>query len=378
MAGIVSPGATVRGLNRERVVAALRDLGAASRADLEHATGLSRGTVASIVAELLQDGVACQRAGEEHGKGRPPALLWLAAATGLTLAVDVGHRHVRAAVGDAEGNIVAERFRPLDDELAATELLAVAAALVAEVAAEADGELSGAVLGLPSPVNAHGKPVTRAFSHLDLARRTGLSRLTRRVRVMNDANLGALGEAAFGAARGLSDFIFVKMSGGVGAGIMIGGRLHLGSGGVAGELAHVRVRDGGEWCACGNRGCLETVVSAASLEAALLKAHPDQGPTLSDLARYVRDGDPAARQIVYDAGWETGRALVSVIHALNPAAVVVGGSLAAHGQPLVTGMRESIARHCQPNAVEALDVLQAQCGERAEVLGALTVFNAAA
>jgi len=374
----VSPAATVRGLNRERVVAALREVGAMSRADLERATGLSRGTVASIVTELLRDGVLCQRGTDEHLKGRPPALLRLAAATGLTLAVDIGHRHVRAAIGDAEGNVLAERFRPLDDELAATDLLAVAAELVADLAAQAGGELAGAVLGLPSPVNANGRPVTRAFGHLDLARRTGLSRLTRRVNVMNDANLGALGEAAFGAARGISDFIFVKMSGGVGAGIMIGGRLYQGSGGVAGELAHVRVQEDGEWCVCGNRGCLETLVSASSLEAALQKAHPERGLVLADLPRVAALGDPAAEEIVYNAGWVTGRALVGVIHALNPAAVVVGGSLASLGEPLVTGLRESIARHCQPNAVEGLDVLQAQCGERAEVLGALSLFRISA
>jgi predicted NBD/HSP70 family sugar kinase len=373
----------VRGLNRERIVAALRERGAVSRADLERATGLSRGTVASIVTELLRDGVLCQRGTDEHLKGRPPALLRLAAATGLTLAVDIGHRHVRAAIGDADGNIRVERFRPLDDELTPTDLLAVAAELVADLVAQAGGELArgelaGAVLGLPSPVNANGRPVTRAFGHLDLARRTGLSRLTRRISVMNDANLGALGEAAFGAARGISDFIFVKMSGGVGAGIMIGGRLYRGSGGVAGELAHVRVQEDGEWCVCGNRGCLETLVSASSLEAALQKAHPERGLVLADLPRLAALGDPAAEEIVYNAGWVTGRALVSVIHALNPAAVVVGGSLASLGEPLVTGLRDSIARHCQPNAVDGLEVLQAQCGERAEVLGALSLFRISA
>src|SRR6266566_839680 len=129
---------TLRELNRRRVIAALRELDAASRADLSRVTGLSRGTVASIVADLQREGVL--RAGGARdvpmsGPGRPPAVLSLAPPSGLAVAVDIGHRHVRVVVGDAEGAVVEERFADLRAGLPARDMLAAAAELVADAAA---------------------------------------------------------------------------------------------------------------------------------------------------------------------------------------------------------------------------------------------------
>lgn len=108
----------------------------ASRADLEQATGLSRGTVASIVADLRREGILQPVGGPDDRRrvqGRPPSLLRLAAPAGLALAVDVGHRHVRVALGDANGVIVEERFSELGQRLTPADTLAVTAALVSEV-----------------------------------------------------------------------------------------------------------------------------------------------------------------------------------------------------------------------------------------------------
>ena len=368
---------TIRDVNRQRIVTALHELGTASRGDLEQATGLSRGTVASIVAELL-DQEALRARGEPHsrphGKGRPAELFQLASRAALALAVDVGRRHVRVAAGDAEGSIIAERFTMISPDLAPKQALAVAASLVAAVTADekaASRHVDAAVIGLPTPVTAGGKPVKRAFADLDFAAETGLNRLTSRVMVMNDADLGALGEAAFGAARGLSDFIFFKMSSGVGAGIMLGGRLYRGSGGLAGDIAHVRVREEGDWCACGSRGCLETLVSVQGVAAMVRKSHPGLGP--ADFRRFLASADPEAEALLYGAGWKAGRALSGVVNVLNPAAIVVGGSLASAGEALLSGLRDSISRHAQPAAAAGLRVQRAQHGERAEVLGALAL-----
>jgi predicted NBD/HSP70 family sugar kinase len=369
---------TMRDVNRQRILAALHELRAASRANLERATGLSRGTVASIVAELLDDGVlrpcdwAQQRQGQ--GKGRPPERFRLASRAALALAVDVGRRHVRVAVGDAEGSVVAERFTAAGQELAAKQALELAASLVAAVLADqkvAARPVEVAVVGLPTPVTADGKPVKGTFADLDIARETGLALLCERVIVMNDADLGALGEAAFGAARGLSDFIFFKMSSGVGAGIMLGGRLYRGSGGMAGDIAHVRVREEGDWCACGSRGCLETLISVEGVSATVRKTRPGLGA--ADIQRFLASADPEAETLLYNAGWKAGRALSGVVNVLNPAAIVVAGTLGIAGQALISGLKDSLDRHAQPTAAAGLAVRRAEHGERAEVLGALAL-----
>jgi predicted NBD/HSP70 family sugar kinase len=370
----------LRELNRQRVAAAVRELDTASRAELERVTGLSRGTVASIVAELQRDGIL-RPAGESNGRrrvqGRPPTRLTLGTPAGLAVAVDVGHAHVRVVVGDAVGTVVDERVSALSPGLTPADTLAVAGTLAAEVMRARQltpPDIRGATLGLPTSLDTAGRPVSR-FRGLDPVRCAGLTGLTTRIFVMNDADLGALGEVAFGAARGLRDFIYVKMSHGLGAGLFLGGRLYRGSAGLAGNIGHVRTRDDGDVCICGNRGCLETLVSVRSLLAALQPAHPEQVLALTDLFRLVADGDPGAQRLVQDAGRAVGRTLADVINVLNPAAIVVGGSLSGLGDPVLTGVRESIWRYSRPAAVAGLQVLQAGCGERAETLGGLALAH---
>ena len=370
---------TLRELNRRRVIAALRELDAASRADLSRVTGLSRGTVASIVADLQREGVL--RAGGARdmpmsGPGRPPALLTLAPPAGLAVAVDLGHRHVRVVAGDAEGVVLEERLSDLPPAMPASDMLAATADLVAELATAQNlgpRDVVAATLGLPTPMDLDGQPMTPRFRGLDLAESSGLARLTSRIFFMNDADLGALGEAAFGAARGIDNFVFVKLSHGLGAGLVLGGRLFRGSAGLAGNIGHVRVREEGNVCICGNRGCLETLVSADSLVAALQPAHPDGDLSVADLFRLVRDGDIGAWRLVSDAGAMVGRILGEIVNVLNPSAIVVGGSLSALGEPLLQGIQASVSRYSQPIAAARLEVVRAECGERAEALGGLAV-----
>lgn len=376
MSRVASP---LRQLNRQRILAAVRDLDAASRADLERVTGLSRGTVASIVSDLQREGVLRLTYGSgarARAQGRPPTLLALAAPAGMAVAVDIGHGHVRVAVGDATGELVEERYRELRERTSPEEALEVAATLVADVARaqrlQAHG-VRGAAIGLAALLDAAGRPMGKRFVGLDVVAGTGLSSLTSRVFVLNDADLGALGEMTFGAAREQRDFIFVKMSHGVGAGLVLGGRLYRGSGGLAGNIGHVRVREDGDVCICGNRGCLETLVAARSLIAALQPAHPTRRLGLSDLARLVNDGDPGAQRLLNDAGRAVGRTLADIVNVLNPRVIVVGGSLGAFGEPLLSGVRDSVWRYSRPAAAAGLIVEQGRLGERAEVLGGIAV-----
>ena len=370
---------TLREFNRRRVLAAVRNLDTASRAELSRATGLSRNTVASIVAELQRDGFLWEGPGpgvRATGRGRPAALVRLAPPAGLAMAVDVGNEQIRVAVGDATGDVIEERSLELPPEVSAADMLAAAFDLVRDVTAAqhlAARELLGVTLGLPTPVDSVGRPVTARFKGFDLAACTGLTTLDSPILVRNDADLAALGEAFFGAARGIDDFIFVKVSHGLGAGLVLGGRLHRGSRGLAGDLGHVRVRDDGEVCRCGNRGCLETLTSARALVAALQPAHPGLALTFADLVNLVRAGDAGARVLVADAGRVIGRTLAELVTVLNPAAIVVGGSVGTLGEPLLAGVKESIARYGQPVAAADLPVVQSECGERASVLGGLAL-----
>ena len=364
-----------RELHRRHVLGVLRDHGSASRADLMRATGLSRPTISGIIAELLTAGTIREvgKYTEGAGKGRPSQLLALTPPSGLALAVDIGHTHVRACVADPSGRVVQERVVAFGQRLGTEKALTQAARLVAEVttAAKVDS-LIGATIGVASPTDPAGrKAVASRFAGLDPIEHLKLGALTDQVRVINDADLGAVGEAAFGAGTRFSTFIYVKISHGVGAGLILGGRLFRGRG-FAGDIGHIRVVDDGEVCLCGNRGCLETVASSAALIRALQPAH-ETPLGFADLVRLADTGDRGTHALLVDAGRTIGRGLSGVVSTLNPEAVIVGGALGSLGGPVLRGLEDALDRYCQPAVLRDFEVTVAGCGEHAEVLGGVAL-----
>jgi predicted NBD/HSP70 family sugar kinase len=373
----------LRHVNRTRIVDALRREGRASRGELVRATGLSRTTVGALVSELLERGLVVEEpAGTGSGRSRPPARLRLDTSAGAAVGIDFGHAHLRVAVADLSSRVLAEQWVEIDVDHLAGDAIDAAVGLVESVLAEADvrrGHVVGAGLGLPGPIDARtgtvgSSVILPGWSGLD-ARDALAKRLALPVVVDNDANLGARAEAAFGAGRGCSDFVYVKVASGIGAGLFLGGRLHAGASGLAGELGHVQVTTGGAVCRCGNRGCLESEAAVPSL---LDLLRPTHGPDLdvAGLVRLVEAGDPGARRVVNDAGRILGRVLADLCNVLDPESIVVGGDLSATAAPLLEGIEDSVRRYTLPGAARSLRVVAGALGMRAEVLGALALVIA--
>jgi predicted NBD/HSP70 family sugar kinase len=332
-----------RRISRLRIVDALR-AGPLSRADVARATGMSRPLVSNLVGELVAAGLVREAAETTRpkGRGRPPTLLRLAGDSGAVLGVEVDHATIRVAVADRGLNLLGERVAAIDPEEDPATGLDRVAALAAEIGL--DGVL-GAGLTLPGTI-AQPDGVVGPSSTLprwsgvpaaaELSRRLGLP-----VRADNDANLGALGEAALGAGRRAQDLIYVKVTSGIGAGLIVDGGLHRGAGGRAGELGHVRVRPDGPRCRCGRRGCLETFASTDAL----------------------RRGVPVA-----EAGGLLGGAVAGLVNVLAPELVVIGGELAPG---LVDAVERAIAEDALPEHAAGCRVATAALGERAQLYGAL-------
>src|SRR5436190_1458252 len=231
---------SLRELNRGRVIESLRDLGVASRAELARATGLSPATVSTLVGELVEAGIvvdAPEHTGRRSHGGRPPALIALDPSGGAALGIDFGKRHLAVAVAALNHEILAERWRKMPDDYDART-------------------------GTALPV------------HVD-----------------NDANLGALAEFHWGAGRGASTLVYLKLATGIGAGLVIGGRLFHGAGGTAGEIGHTTIDEAGPICRCGNRGCLE-MIAAAPAVGDLLRATRREDLTLGRVAGRALEGEP--------------------------------------------------------------------------------------
>lgn len=154
---------------------------------------------------------------------------------------------------------------------------------------------------------------------------------------------GALGELRFGAARAHADVLYVKASHGIGAGLVLGGRSYRGATGLAGEIGRTQVPGAAEWCRCGNRGCLETVVSVGQVRRQLGLARPGSAGPLTGTPQ-----DPVSTRILREAGRTIGQVVAGLCHALNPGLVLLGGELGASGEPLVSGVRDAVARYAQP------------------------------
>jgi predicted NBD/HSP70 family sugar kinase len=374
--------ASLREGNRKRVIDALRERGVASRAELARITDLSRSTVSTIVADLLDSGLANERDGALDGAvhaGRPPVMVALNSKAGLALGIDFGHRHLRVAVSDLSHTVLAETWRELDVDHSADEGLDTAAAFVDDVLAEASvdrNRVIGVGMGLPAPIDratgaVQASSILPGWVGVDAAaeasRRLGLP-----VEVENDANLGALAELVWGAGRGRSDLAYLKISSGIGAGLISGGRLQHGVGGTAGEIGHTVLADGGPVCRCGNRGCLETLASTRSI-AQLLSSSRGEAISTRRLLELSAAGDAAAQRLIGDAGRAIGVAVANLCNLLNPECVIVGGDLSAAGEVLLDPLREAARRNAIPSAGDTLEVTAGVLGERAELLGALAL-----
>ena len=196
--------------------------------------------------------------------------------------------------------------------------------------------------------------------------------LSVRVRVENDANLEALGEATFGAARGADITVHVKLVGGLGAGVVIGGELIRGSAGFAGELAHMHVDDNGPVCRCGNRGCLAGRVDLAELTRMKRPAF-DKTMKLETVIAHCSHGDEPTLRMLQDLGRLIGEGLGGACVVLNPNVITIDGALGAAVEPLIDGVREGVSRTAPGAAADAVRIVAGSLGLNASLYGALAL-----
>jgi predicted NBD/HSP70 family sugar kinase len=369
----------LRDFNRSRVLGALRVRTAATRAELCAQTGLARSTVTGLISELVAERVVVEVIAESEGErrvGRPARRLMLAPRDHLVVAIDLGHSHCRIGILDSSARIVVDDSSSMDVDSSADRALGHASTVIAELLAGLGRDRTrvvGGAIGLPAPVNTATGTVGPGNVLPKWVDRHPAEELQRDLgfpfAVDNDANLGALAEIAFGVASGLSDVIYVKASTGIGAGLVLRGQLYGGSTGRAGEIGHVPVDPAGPLCRCGNRGCLETVASVTQVLAMMQPPH-DRPLDMARLVELVAAGDAGANRVLGDAGRTLGRVLADMVNNLNPEMVVLGGELSLAGEPLLSGVRESIDRYAQPGIARDLRIQLGQLGADAQLLGA--------
>ncbi len=371
---------TVRRANLGVVLRYVASSGPCSRAQIAAETGLTRGTVSSLVSELIALELV-RETGETtspRGTGRPGAVLELAdvvAGVGLEVNVD----YIAVSVEDLTGAVRYEQRSYGDNRSSSARTVLDRLGLAARAALDA-AVLEGlrpvgvcvAVAGLVE--EASGTVVNAPnLAWVDLPVAAGLeSRLGMPVHIQNEANLAALAEHWTGAAVGIDDFICVFGEVGVGGGIVLGGRLFRGVHGFGGEFGHILVDPGGRLCACGNRGCVETLVGVESIaRAAGISPVEGRPRSLTDeLVRRAEDGAPQVVRALDDAGRCLGTALASAFNLLDVRAVVLGGCFGPLAPWLVDHVRETLEERSRAARAGTFVVLPAAFGDIAAVRGA--------
>ena len=357
------------------LLALIRTGRAGTRSDLARLTGLGRSTIAHRVDRLLSSGLVKEVGDAPSTGGRPPAVLGFNQNAGIVLVADLGATHSRLAITDLGGDLLADLTDDIDIAVGPGEVLEWVGAGFAKLLAQSghdQNEVRGVGIGVPGPVEfAAGRavhpPIMPGWDGYDI-RAPFAETYDAPVLVDNDVNIMAFGEY-WAMQRRVGDIVFVKVGTGIGSGLILGGRLHRGARGAAGDMGHVQAGDADVTCRCGNSGCLEASAGGAALAKAL-SAMGHEANNSRDVVGLVRTGNHDAIQAVRDAGRLIGRVLATTVNLINPARIMIGGDLAEAGEQLVAGIREVVYQRSTALATNRLEILTSTLGDRAGITGA--------
>ena len=305
------------------------------------------------------------------------------------LAIDVGGTHFRAGLFDLEGRrlVISEgdTLRSGGREWMLEQIRQLARTLLEQ----SDFPVAACGISFGGPVDFQKQTVTSVhapgWKNFSFAEWVGAN-LHLHCQIDNDANAGALGEFRYGAGRGTESLVYVTLSTGVGAGVILNGKTYRGKDGLAGELGHVPISDSGNRCSCGAIGCLESFCSASAIaqrakergwcrSESLARSGGSQGGkpegiTAKDVAEAASQGDLAALEIMREAAHCLARGLLTVIRILNPDRIVLGGGLTLAGQILLSPLHQCLAELASPSIGYSTQIVFAELGTYSPLYGA--------
>ncbi|KAB8140979.1 ROK family transcriptional regulator [Chloroflexia bacterium SDU3-3] len=337
--------------NSTLVLRAIYEQGGISRAEIARMTSLTRATVSEVVGELIERGLVVETGHGPSNVGRTPVMLDIDADARHMIGLDAAGGELRGALVNLRGELRYEQAAPLPEaggEAALQSLYALIDALIART----DRPLLGIGLGTPGLIDPSGevlRAVNLGWQNLPL-RAVLRQRYDLPVYLANDSHLAALAEQSFGGHELGENLVVLQVGRGIGAGIVLGGRLFSGDTGNAGEIGHIVVREDGPRCRCGNDGCLEAVASSRAITRRASQLAGQTFQSLQDVAQASAAENPAARRAIHEAGSALGIAVAQIVGLLNIRRVVVAGPVAALGD----GLRDAITTSLTTRLIGAL------------------------
>lgn len=356
-----------------------------SRADVARATGLTRPTVSKIVSELIDANFVVETGQGVSAGGKPPTLLDVAVDAHQLLCADLGSQVFRGAVVNLRGDII-EQVEFATGNRRQEEALQLTYTLIDALTEAATMPLLGLGVGTPGLIDPRRGIIKQAVNlgWFDLPLRELLEeRYQVPIYVANDSHMAALAEYTFGAARDSNNLVVIKVSHGIGAGIVLNGQPYYGDGYGAGEIGHVVVAENGETCRCGNRGCLETVSSTRAILQHAQQMAPPQSPSTAEstdpppipavtweaIVAALQAGDTAVGELVTTSGKYLGVAVANLIGSLNIHHIVIAGRVTQFGDTLLAAIQAESKRRALPSMAAATQVTLSTLGSDIVILG---------
>nr|WP_139186946.1 ROK family transcriptional regulator [Sediminibacillus halophilus] len=320
--------------NKSLVLETIKDHSPISRAETANRTGLNKGTVSSLVSELLEEQLISESGPGVSSGGRRPVMLLFNQLAGYSIGIDIGVNYLLGVLTDLQGNICDEKresYTDLTYEEIKVKLFDIIDYLT-NAAPPSPYGIVGIGVGVPGTVSNTGEILLAPnLEWKNIHLQAVLERKYQvPVVIENEANAGAYGEKRFGAGKDLEDIIYVSAGIGIGVGLILNGSLYKGNNGFSGELGHMTIEVDGKKCRCGNKGCWELYAAEQALlsNAAKLPDAPDQ-PTLENLSKLADDGDEQVIRLFEQVGDYLGVGLNNIINIFNPQQVIIGNRMAS-------------------------------------------------
>ncbi|HRF47387.1 MAG TPA: ROK family transcriptional regulator [Anaerolineales bacterium] len=367
-----------------------------SRTHLAQLTGLNKATVTSLVRELLESDFVHESGTDVGDIGRPAIRLSLNPRAGYIIGAEIGVDFVLVILTNFSGDVVwrrRETTRPRERQEVVLDLLDAVLQDACQYAHAQGMRLLGLGLGVPGLVDVTAGTLLFApnLGWADVPLKARLQRKFKMpIEVANEANLAALGESYFGAARGVNFVLYVSAGIGLGGGIVLNREVLPGAAGFAGEVGHMTMDPNGAQCNCGNFGCWETFVSQWAVFRRVREAVEGGRPstltttcggdwgrlTVPDVVDAARAGDGVARDALAETGRYLGIGLANLINALNPERVVLGGALCQGHAFLMPSLTAEVERRALRASRDKTEIVVATYGTEASVMGGVaSIFH---
>ena len=382
---------TPKEINRQIALNLVREHQPISRADLARRMGVARGMVTPLVNELLAEGLIYEGAPGVAARGRKPTLLHLRSHDRLAVAVDVRFSQTHVMLCDFSAHMVALERLPTPSTPA--ELIAELAPRIERMVAahRGVGECEGIGLVVPGMVDRRTGRLVHAptLGWRDVDLRGDLAAATEMtVHIERDAVACALAQMWLGPREGSTQdsFVYLTVSDGVGAGLVVNGVVVRGHRDAAGEFGHIPLSLEGPFCLCGSRGCLEAYTSNTAIVARYLGRALDSrgtyaelrasGPSVGDVIGRARAGEARAVAALEETGRYLGVGIAMIVNTLNPARIIVGGELLAAWDMIHGTVRTAMTERTLTDASAATPVLPELADEQTRLRGAAALVVA--